>query len=88
MNVMARKNIPIVVEVTGEGKDLQYTLSQSYVSIVGDPNALAQVSEYVISLTEAVEGRPIDYVLTSEDLPDNVSLETENTEINISFTGQ
>ncbi len=88
MNVMARKNIPIVVEVTGDGKDLQYTLSQSYVSIVGDPNALSQVSEYVISLTEAVEGRTIDYVLTSEDLPDNVSLETENTEINISFTEQ
>lgn len=85
MNVVAQKSVPIVVEVSGNGSQLEYTLSQNYVSILGDPNALAQISEYSIHLTNAVADRTVSHILSSESLPDNVELEHDGETITIFF---
>lgn len=85
MNVTAQQRIPVTVRVKGNGRDLAYTLSQTFVSVYGDPNALAQVSEYMIVLSEAVAGRQVTVKLSSDELPENVELENEGEEISISF---
>ena len=85
MNVIAQKSVPVTVEVSGSGSKLEYTLSQNYVSILGDPNALAQISEYSIHLSDAVAGRTVSHILSSESLPDNVELEHDGETITIYF---
>lgn len=83
VNVTAQKSIPVVVKITGMGHDLVATPEIGYVNIYGDPMALTQVSEYNITLTEAILGRDPEVTLSSDNLPEGVTIENEGSSFKI-----
>jgi YbbR domain-containing protein len=85
VNVRTQNSVPIVIKVTGEGSDLIATPERPNVILYGDPGILAQITEYTITLSEAVAGRNVSVTLTGEDLPEGVTVEGEGTEVQISF---
>lgn len=85
VNVTTQNSVPIVIKVMGEGSDLIATPERPNVILHGDPGILAQITEYNITLSEAVAGRNVSVKLTGEDLPNGVTVEGEGTEMQISF---
>ena len=86
VDVRTQKSIPVVVKVTGIGADLVATPQMSYVTVHGDPMALAQVSEYTVTLTEAILGRDPDVTLSSDNLPEGVKVEGEGSVFTVFFS--
>ena len=85
VNVRSQKSIPVVVKVSGMGKDLVAKPDRSLVTISGDPIVVAQVSEYVVNLSEAVLGRDLEVTLSSDGLPEGVTVVGEGESIAIYF---
>ena len=85
VNVTTQKSIPVVIKVTGIGGDLVANPELSYVTVFGDPMALAQVSEYTVYLTEAILGRNPEVTLSSDNLPEGVTVENEGESFTIFF---
>ena len=85
VNVTAQKSIPVVVKISGIGHDLIVKPEITSVTIIGDPVALQQVSEYTIYLTEAVIGRYPDVTISSDNLPEGVTVEGEGESFTIFF---
>ena len=85
VNVTAQKSIPVVIKVSGIGHDLVANPEITSVKIIGDPVALQQVSEYTIYLTEAVLGRNPDVTISSDNLPEGVTVEGEGESFAIFF---
>lgn len=85
VDVTTHKSIPVVVKVSGIGADLVATPQMSYVTVYGDPMALAQISEYTVNLTEAILGRNPEVTLTSDNLPDGVTVENEGSVFTVVF---
>ncbi|MBQ8408852.1 MAG: hypothetical protein IJY39_08315 [Clostridia bacterium] len=77
VNVTAQKSIPVVVKISGIGEDLVAKPELSYVTVYGDPVALEQVSEYTVYLTEVILGRNPEVTLSSDNLPEGVTVENE-----------
>jgi hypothetical protein len=86
VDVRTQKSIPVVVKVIGMGSDLIATPQMSYVTVYGDPMALAQVSEYTVTLTEAILGRDPDVTLSSDNLPEGVTVEGEGSVFTVFFS--
>lgn len=85
VNVTAQKMIPVVVRVLGAGSNLVAKPSSKVVFIKGDPLLLSQVEEYSINLLEASVGSTIEKTITSDDLPEGVTVENEGSSITITF---
>jgi hypothetical protein len=85
VNVTAQKMIPVVVRVLGAGSNLVAKPSSEVVFIKGDPLLLSQVEEYSINLLEASVGSTIEKTITSDDLPEGVTVENEGSSITITF---
>jgi len=85
VNVSTHKSIPIVVEVEGAGADLVPVPQRSYVTVHGDPTLIAQISEYKITLSEAVVGRVAEVTLTGDNLPEGITIEGEGDVITVQF---
>ena len=85
MNVTTQSSVPVVIKVTGEGKELVATPERTNVILYGDPAVLSQITEYTITLSEAKVGRNVSITLTDEDLPDGVTVDGKGTVMQISF---
>ncbi len=85
VNVSTHKSVPIVVEVEGVGADLIPVLERNYVTVHGDPTAIAQISEYKITLSEAKVGRVAEVTLTSDNLPNGITVEGNGEVITVQF---
>ena len=85
VNVTTQNSVPIVIKVMGEGSNLIATPERPNVILHGDPGVLSQITEYTITLSEAVAGRNVSVKLTGEYLPSGVTIDGEGTEMQISF---
>lgn len=85
VNVTTQISVPVVIKVMGEGSSLVATPEKSHVILSGDPGLLSQITEYTITLSEAMAGRSVSVTLTGEGLPNGVSVEGEGSEMQISF---
>ena len=85
VNVTTQISVPVVIKVMGEGSSLVATPERSHVMLKGDPGLLSQITEYTITLSEAMAGRSVSVTLTGEGLPNGVSVEGEGSEMQIRF---
>ena len=75
----------LLAKVLGMGRDLVARCDRDYVTVSGDPTLVAQVSEYIVNLSEAVFGRDVEVTLSSDGLPEGVSVVGEGESIAIYF---
>lgn len=83
--VTGQKMIPIVVRILGGGTNLIAKPSKEFVFIKGDPAVLAQISEYSINLSDASIGTEVNVTVSSDILPEGVTVENEGENIAIRF---
>ena len=57
VSAIARKRIPVIVEVEGVGKDLSYELSTDFIEISGAPSVINTVVSYDIRFKNVTEGK-------------------------------
>ncbi len=82
---IAHKEVPIRIDVIGEGDELVATPSIKAVEVWGAPSLIKQVSEYVITLDRAEIGKDATHTTSSELVGDGVFV-TDGVQITISFT--
>ena len=82
---IAHKEIPIRVDVIGEGRGLAATPSIKGIEVWGMPSLVKQVSEYVITLDRAEIGKDATHLTSSELVGEGVFV-TEGVQITVSFT--
>lgn len=82
---IAHKEIPVRVNVVGEGAGLVATPSIKAVEVWGPPSLIKNVSEYVIKLDKAELGKDDSHLTSSEFVADGIFV-TEGVQITISFT--
>ena len=85
VNVRSQKSVPVVVKVSGMGKDLVAKPDRSFVTVSGDPTLVTQVSEYVVNLSEAMIGRDVEVTLSSDGLLEGVTVVGEGESMAICF---
>ena len=85
VDITAQKEIPIYVNVTGEGNDLVPHTSVSTVKVFGKPSEIAEVDRYTIEIPTAEIGKTYTQTLTNDHLPGNVKFENEGMNIVVSF---
>lgn len=86
VNVIAVKEIPVVVSVTGSGADLAAHPTPDKIRIYGMPSCLEKITQYTVKLKNVEVGKTYTYVLTGKDLPNGVSFENEGATVTVSFT--
>ena len=84
VKAIAHKNIPLKVNVSGEGSDLIPKLSQDSVDIWGVPSVVRNITDYTIKLKTAEVDKPATYNMTSDSFPKGVFV-NESIKITISF---
>ncbi len=84
VKAIAHKNILLSVKVLGEGGDLVAKPSTDSIEIWGVPSVVRDINNYTIELEKAEIGKTATYNMTSDSLPDGVSVE-ESIVITISF---
>ena len=82
---IAHREIPVRVNVKGEGADLVATPSIKAIEVWGVPSLVKQATEYVIDLDKAELGKDATH-LTSSDLIGEGLFVTDGVQVTISFT--
>lgn len=86
VNVIAMKEIPVVVSVTGSGSNLAAHVTPDKIRIYGAPSRLDKITQYTVVLKNAEVGKTYTYVLNGKELPDGVSFENEGATVTVNCT--
>ncbi len=86
VNVRTSKQIPVKVNLHGVGSNLTAHPDVSYLTIFGDPTALAQISEYTVNISAATPETEHIVRITSASFPDGVKLSNNLVTITITFS--
>jgi hypothetical protein len=85
VDITAQKEIPIIVQIMGEGSNLVPHPSISTVKISGKPSEMADVNQLNVEIKGAEIGKTATVTLTNDLLPGNVRFENEGMSVIVSF---
>jgi hypothetical protein len=85
VDITAQKEIPIIIQIIGEGGNLVPHPSISTVKISGKPSEMADVNQLNVEIKGAEIGKTATVTLTNDLLPGNVRFENEGMNVIVSF---